>query len=106
MLLKKSGLKVEQIASVTLAGGFGSYLDVQSAAAIGMLPAELAWKTRVLGNTSLAGARLALLDPEARGRLRDIQGACRYVELSGDRDFNEEYTDQLAFYEEDDDEWN
>lgn len=106
VLLKKSGLRLEQIASVTLAGGFGSYLDVQSAAAIGMLPAELAGKTRVLGNTSLAGARLALLDPEARGRLRDIQGACRYVELSGDRDFNEEYTDQLAFYEEDDDEWN
>ena len=106
VLLKKSSLQAEKIASVTLAGGFGSYLDVQSAVNIGMLPAELAGKTRVLGNTSLAGARLALLDPGARGRLRGIQRACRYVELSGDRDFNEEYTEQLAFYEEDDDEWN
>ena len=105
VLLKKSSLRVDQIASVTLAGGFGSYLDTQSAAVIGMLPETLAGKTRVLGNTSLAGARLALLDFEARGRLRDIQRACRYVELSGDRDFNAEYTEQLAFYEEDD-EWN
>ena len=60
----------------------------------------------MLGNTSLSGARMALLDPKARGRLYDIQRACRYIELSGDRDFNEEYTEQLVFYEEDEDEWN
>ena len=106
VLLKKSGLRPEQIDSLTLAGGFGSYLDVQSAVAIGMLPAELADKTRVLGNTSLAGARMALLSPAARERLFEVQRACRYIELSGDRDFNEEYTEQLVFYEEDDDEWN
>lgn len=106
VLLKRSGLKPGQIASVTLAGGFGSYLDIQSAVGIGMLPAELSGKARVLGNTSLSGARMALLDPKARGRLYDIQRACRYIELSGDRDFNEEYTEQLVFYEEDEDEWN
>ena len=71
-----------------------------------MLPRELTDKTTVLGNASLEGAGMALLDKRARARLLDIQRACRYIELSGDSNFNEEYPEQMFFYEEDDDEWN
>ena len=106
VLLKKSGTTLDEIGGLYLAGGFGSFLDAHSAADIGMLPKELAGKTTVLGNASLEGAGTALLDAGARARLRDIRRACRYIELSGDRDFNEEYPEQMFFYEEDDDEWN
>ena len=106
VLLKKSGTDLSEIQGLYLAGGFGSFLDPHSAADIGMLPKELTEKTTVLGNASLAGASMALTDEGARARLRDIQRACRYIELSGDRDFNEEYPEQMFFYEEDDDEWN
>ena len=106
ILLKKSGTDLSEIQGLYLAGGFGSFLDPHSAADIGMLPKELTEKTTVLGNASLAGASMALTDEGARARLRDIQRACRYIELSGDRDFNEEYPEQMFFYEEDDDEWN
>lgn len=54
ILHRKMGcLSVE---SVWLAGGFGYYLDVDAAIAIGLLPRE--WKscTKAAGNTSLAGA--------------------------------------------------
>lgn len=106
VLLKKSHVGAEEIDSISLAGGFGNSLHVESAVQIGMLPPTLQGKCRVLGNTSLAGARLALLDPAAREKLSAIQRACRYIELSGDADFNLEYTDQLYFYEEEDEEWN
>ncbi|MBR6840294.1 MAG: DUF4445 domain-containing protein, partial [Oscillospiraceae bacterium] len=106
VLLKKSGTDLCEIQGLYLAGGFGSFLDPHSAADIGMLPKELTEKTTVLGNASLAGASMALTDEGARARLRDIQRACRYIELSGDRGFNEEYPEQMFFYEEDDDEWN
>ena len=106
VLLKKSGLLPLDVDSLSLAGGFGSYLNVESAIKIGMLPSVFADRTRVLGNASLAGARIALLDPAARTKLLDLKSACRYIELSGDADFNREYTDQLYFYEEEDDEWN
>lgn len=106
VLLKKNALAVTDVDKLYLAGGFGTYMDVKSAAVIGMLPTELVEKTVSLGNASLAGAHLALLDPSARERLRSIQHACRYIELSGDADFNEEYPEQLYFYEEDEDEWN
>ena len=105
-MLKKSGVSLSEIGTLYLAGGFGNYMDVQSAAAIGMIPAELVKKTVPVGNASLAGARMALLDPALRARLRQIQKACRYLELSGDRDFNEEYPEQMFFYEEDVDIWN
>ena len=106
VLLKKSGVDVSELDGLCIAGGFGSFLDPKSAAEIGMLPAELADRTETLGNASLKGAGMALLDETARARLYDIQRACRYIELSGDADFNDEYPEQMAFYEEDEDEWN
>ena len=45
-----------QISKVYLAGGFGYYLDVNSAIAIGLLPENLRNCTQAAGNTSLAGA--------------------------------------------------
>lgn len=45
-----------RITKVYLAGGFGYYLDVNSAIAIGLLPENLHDCTQAVGNTSLAGA--------------------------------------------------
>ena len=44
------------IEKVFLAGGFGYYLDVEAAVAVGLLPAHLRGRVRAAGNTSLAGA--------------------------------------------------
>ena len=107
VLLQKAGRRAEELETLYLAGGFGSYLNPQNAAAIGMLPPVLAERTVCLGNASLAGARQALLDPDSREELRTIQRSCRYVELSGDMDFNREFPEQMLFYEEEDEEaWN
>ena len=105
MLLKKSGLKVSDIDRLYLAGGFGNYMDPGSAAKIGMIPEELTSKIVLLGNASLAGARMALLEDDAGERLLKLRDSCRYIELSGDADFNEEFTEQMFFYEEDDELW-
>ncbi len=45
-----------KIAKVYLAGGFGYYLDVESAVKIGLLPESVREVTQAVGNTSLAGA--------------------------------------------------
>lgn len=44
------------LTQVYLAGGFGYYLDVDSAIAIGLLPETLRGRIQAVGNTSLAGA--------------------------------------------------
>lgn len=45
-----------EIDQVLLAGGFGYFLDVEAASAIGLLPADMRERVQAVGNTSLAGA--------------------------------------------------
>ena len=45
-----------RIEKVFLAGGFGYYLDVEAAVAVGLLPAHMRGRVEAAGNTSLAGA--------------------------------------------------
>ena len=106
VLLKEAQLTAEDLDALYLAGGFGTYMDIRSAAAIGMFPACLTERAVLLGNSSLTGAAMALLRPEAEKELEEIRDSFRYLELSGNADFNEEYPEQMFFYEEDDDEWN
>ena len=63
VLLQQRGITPEQVDGVYLAGGFGSYLDPESAMAIGMLPRACAGRLHTLGNTALAGAARARARP-------------------------------------------
>ena len=99
-MLQQADLGLEDIDSLHLAGGFGSHLSPQSAAAIGMLPRALLDKIVCVGNASLTGASMALLDSNARLRLLDIQKNCRYLELSGNPDFNILFPEHMTFDEE------
>lgn len=64
VLLQQRGITPEQVDGVYLAGGFGSYLDPESAMAIGMLPRACAGRLHTLGNTALA------VRPRSRSPLR------------------------------------
>ena len=97
VLLQQRGITPEQIGGVYLAGGFGSYLDPESAMTIGMLPRACAGKLHTLGNTALAGAAALTLDPAQWQRIGDISRACEYLELSGRADFAAAFTDNLSF---------
>lgn len=97
VLLGKFHLSTSQIDSVILAGGFGTYLNVRSAAAIGLIPDELTDQTEAVGNASLSGITLAASNPDARTGILQIQQACRYIELSGNNAFNTRYIEQMMF---------
>ncbi len=105
VLTEAAGIRIEDVDRLYLAGGFGAHLDPQSATVIGMLPDCLRDKTVCVGNSSLAGAALALLDREKREELLKIKGKCRYLELSGNRAFNRLYPEHMMFGEEDE-AWN
>ncbi len=56
------GMPLESVEQVLIGGGFGQYINVEKAIQIGLLP-DMPWERfRFLGNTSLKGAYLALLD--------------------------------------------
>lgn len=89
------------VARLLLAGGFGSYIRPESAARIGLIPAELLSVTRAAGNAAARGATLALGSAEARARLDALQQSMKYLELSGLPAFNAAYLDAMIFPEED-----
>ena len=100
LLMQKENLSFDDIEALYLAGGFGNRLRPESAVRIGMLPAEMKDKIRTAGNTSLAGACLALLDSESRSKLNEIKEKCRYIELSSSLDFNDCFVDEMSFPED------
>ena len=92
-----AGVEVGQIESLEIAGGFGAYLDLQSAATIGLFPEELLPKAASVGNTSGEGASALLISSAARDREAEIVGKCDYLELSTSAKFNEFYIEMMEF---------
>ncbi|MDD4689488.1 MAG: ASKHA domain-containing protein [Eubacteriales bacterium] len=97
VLLKKTGISTNDIDKLYLAGGFGNYLDKKSAGEIGLFPKELLPKVETVGNTSLKGVSMALLDDNNRLLTTEIQHNAKYIELSCDLDFQSEYVEQMMF---------
>ena len=98
-LMQSEHATFSDIDALYLAGGFGNRLRPESAVRIGMLPRELL--AVPCGNSALAGAEAALLNPAARETLREIQANCRYLELSSDAAFNDLFIEEMSFPEED-----
>ena len=79
-----------------IGGSFGKYINVEKAVQIGLLP-DMPWERfQFLGNTSVRGAYLALLEPaRARSASRDIATRMTYIELSADNTFYDAFTSAL-----------
>ena len=95
VLMQARGLKCDDIGQVYIAGGFGSVLDKHSAAGIGMIPAELVDRTVAIGNAAAGGAMIAAINPNAEKRLDEIAKSMKYIELSSDKNFYDEYIRQM-----------
>lgn len=94
-LLKSVGLGVEDVEQVLIGGSFGQHIDFEHAIRIGLLP-DLPWdRFRFLGNTSLLGARQALISADLRGVADEIAGKMTYLELVADSSFYGEYTSAM-----------
>ncbi len=86
-LLEANGCSEEEIKQVVLAGAFGSYIDVSSAIAIGMLPAIPIDRFRQVGNAAGMGAKQALISLAKRSEAEAIASQVRYIELASAPNF-------------------
>ncbi len=82
VLLEHAGLVPAQLSSVVVAGAFGTYIDLKSAIAIGMLPSLPLERFRQVGNAAGAGAKLALTSTSLRDRARSLARSVSYLELA------------------------
>lgn len=90
-MLKAVQLGEESIDRVLIAGGFGNYLNIRDAIVIGLLPDLPAEKYSFIGNSSVKGARLALLSQEAFHEAQELGKKITYLELSAGNDFMDEF---------------
>lgn len=94
-LMTACGITAPDLDACILCGGFGSFLNVESAVGIGMLPRSLAGKTTSIGNAAGAGAAMILQDETMLDQVRNIIASAETTELSGSPVFNEFYVKSM-----------
>ena len=98
ILLHQAGVSPSDLQCVLIAGGFGSFIRRNHAQRIGLLPTEIDHcRLHYVGNTSLSGAKWALLSTRARERAEDLARSTEHVQLSEDPDFQDEFAQAMIF---------
>ncbi|MGQ9513636.1 MAG: ASKHA domain-containing protein [Thermoproteota archaeon] len=95
LLMKKMHIKPKDLRNVYVAGAFGNYIDPLSAIVIGMFPDVPIERIRSIGNGAGFGARLVLLSKRKSIEAKSIASKMRYIELSGESDFQKEFLKAL-----------
>jgi len=90
-LIDYIGLGFDQIETFYVAGGFGSFLNIPKAVAIGLLPDIPREKIQFIGNSSLTGARRSLLNEDGMDTCLNISRSMTNIELSVYQPFTDEY---------------
>ena len=93
------GVRKKSLADISrfcLAGGFARHIHLQNAILIGLLPDIPLDRFDVIGNGSLAGAMLALVDADAMDAYQTIAKQPEVVELNCVASFENNFIDALA----------
>ena len=94
VLLQEAGASPDEVETLYLAGGFGTFMNAQNAAAIGLIPSAAA-NVSCIGNAAGMGAVADVLSQKVSARAAAME--MNYVELSSNAAFNEFYTDCMMF---------
>jgi uncharacterized 2Fe-2S/4Fe-4S cluster protein (DUF4445 family) len=81
------GIGFSELSTFYVAGTFGSFINPCSAISIGMLPDLPLEFYRPLGNSSLGGATLVLIEPACMAEIDKIRDRITYLELNVNQDF-------------------
>lgn len=95
-VLERVGLTAQDVGTLYIAGGFGTGLNVHHALASGLLPGFQVDQVKVVGNTSLAGAYLALINRGVLEALIHAADTIEAIELNQDPAFEGRYIDHLS----------
>jgi uncharacterized 2Fe-2S/4Fe-4S cluster protein (DUF4445 family) len=92
ILIEQVGMDFSDVQQMIITGGFGQFLDIEKAITIGLLPDIEREKFKYMGNSSIAGAYMALLSNTYRQQAISISNAMTYLDFSSNNAFMEEFT--------------
>jgi len=81
-----------------IAGAFGENLNIDNFRSLGFLPDFPNAEYRFMGNTSLAAAERACINPAFIERCRELRDRLTVVELTSQSDFNDIFIECLNFH--------
>jgi len=81
ILLQSVNMEFSNIEQLLIAGGFGNYLDREKAILLGLVPDIPLERIRFVGNTSVIGAKMALLSSKAYEQCFEIAKSTTYYDL-------------------------
>ncbi|MBY6065569.1 DUF4445 domain-containing protein [Leisingera aquaemixtae] len=94
LLMDKFG--VEKVDRVVLAGAFGAHISAKHAMVLGMIPDCVLDKVTSAGNAAGTGARIALLNTEARGEIEETVRRIEKIETAVEPRFQEHFVNASA----------
>ncbi|WP_052261703.1 ASKHA domain-containing protein [Leisingera sp. ANG-M1] len=94
LLMDKFG--VEKVDRVVLAGAFGAHISAKHAMVLGMIPDCVLDKVTSAGNAAGTGARIALLNTEARGEIEETVRNIEKIETAVEPRFQEHFVNASA----------
>ncbi len=94
-LLAEVGMGMSDIDRIILAGGFGSYVDLEKAMTIGLLPEIDPDKVTFIGNSSLLGAKMSSLTNRIRHDVVEVTRSMTNFELSETPSYMDNYVAAL-----------
>ena len=92
ILLKNLGKEAKDLNTVYLAGAFARHINLANAVTIGLLPDIPLERYHFIGNGSLGGAFLSLVDSKLRAQADQLVTAPKVIQLNLDPDFMDQYT--------------
>jgi uncharacterized 2Fe-2S/4Fe-4S cluster protein (DUF4445 family) len=94
-LLNEIGLSINDLDRIMIAGGFGSYIDLEKAMTIGLLPEMDADKITFVGNGSMMGAKMSCLNNHIRRDVVEVTTKMTNFELSETTSYMDNYMASL-----------
>ncbi|HLS67798.1 MAG TPA: ASKHA domain-containing protein [Kiloniellales bacterium] len=87
---------VERVDRIQLAGAFGSHIDVKYAMILGLLPDCELENVSSAGNAAGTGARIALLNQQARDEIERVVKRVEKIETAVEARFQEHFVEAMA----------
>ena len=98
-LLRKAGISMSELDKIMIAGQFGAHLPADSLTGTGILPEEVGDKLEYVGNSSKAGAYMALMSSDVKKEMEELAVNMDYMELGAIEDYERLFSDCLIFPE-------
>jgi uncharacterized 2Fe-2S/4Fe-4S cluster protein (DUF4445 family) len=97
VLAAAAGTRLEDVATVLIAGSFGSSLRPSCLRRLGLLPPEIRGRIRIIGNSAIEGAKILLTSRSARREATKLAERTQHVELFSRPEFKDEFYAGMAF---------